>query len=264
MRSTGSGPRPPLTVVFDCDGVLYLGDEAVPGAARTLGSLDRLGVELLFCTNNSARTPGHLADKIARLLGYRPPEAAVITSALAAARVVRQAGFDTAALLGMEGVVAALGEEGISVGGEEAPAVVVGIDFALDYPSIRRAAEVVRRGGLFVATNTDPTYPVPGGLWPGAGMVVAAVATAGGRAPDVVAGKPHLPMVTLIKDRCSSDDVVVVGDRPDTDLALARAGGWRSVAVLTGVTTHRRDIPDDLAPDDVIASVEDLVDILGL
>lgn len=247
------------TYLFDCDGVLYLHDSAIAGAAEVLQRLHRDGVPMLFCTNNSSQTPRHLVGKLQRLLGYSAAEAQVITSAQAAANEVRAAGIGSASVLGMEGIVTALHEAGIATDDADAGALVVGIDFDLDYDRIRLAADVVRRGGLFVATNTDATYPVPGGMWPGAGTVVAAVAAASGRGPDLIAGKPHLPMVDLIRDRSGTDEIIVVGDRPETDLALAKAGGWGSVAVLTGVTTSPDEIPSEFAPDRIIASVADLL-----
>ncbi len=255
-----SGPR--TTFVLDCDGVLYLHDTPIPGAASVLAALEASGAELLFCTNNSSRTPTYLAQKLARLLGYEASPDQVLTSAQAAAKEIRRAGLRSSAVLGMEGVVHALQDEGIEIGDSSANALVVGIDFALDYEKVRLAADIVRRGGLFVATNTDETYPVPEGLWPGAGMVVAAVAAAGGRPPDLVAGKPHPPMVSLIRERAAAADIIVVGDRPETDLALAHAGGWRSVAVLTGVVSRPSEIPSHLTPDHVLDSVADLLSLV--
>jgi ribonucleotide monophosphatase NagD (HAD superfamily) len=92
----------------------------------------------------------------------------------------------------------------------------------------------VRGGARFVATNLDATYPVPGGMVPGAGSLVAAVATAAGATPEV-AGKPAAPTVGLIRDRYG-DVGVAVGDRPSTDGALATALGWPFGLVLSGVT----------------------------
>ena len=109
----------------------------------------------------------------------------------------------------------------------------------------------MRDGARFVATNLDATYPVPGGLIPGAGSLVAAVATAAGASPEV-AGKPEAPTVGLIRERYG-DIGVVVGDRPSTDGALATALGWPFALVLSGVTAAvappgRRGDPRPAAP----------------
>jgi glycerol-1-phosphatase len=101
---------------------------------------------------------------------------------------------------------------------------------------------------LFVATNNDPTYPVDGGVVPGAGALAAAVATAAGRTPEV-AGKPEAPMVELIRSRFGNVGVVV-GDRPTTDGALATALGWPFALVLSGVagTAGGEPVPDPPPP----------------
>ncbi|HEX9506393.1 MAG TPA: HAD hydrolase-like protein, partial [Acidimicrobiia bacterium] len=121
---------------------------------------------------------------------------------------------------------------------EDAPAeaVVVGFHRNFDFAELDLASRVVRGGARFVATNLDATYPVPGGLVPGAGAITAAVATASGRSPEV-AGKPELPMVALVRERFGATGVVV-GDRPSSDGRLADVLGWPFALVLSGVTAE--------------------------
>jgi 4-nitrophenyl phosphatase len=132
-------------------------------------------------------------------------------------------------------VFEALGREGL-VGVREPPAdaVVVGFHRDFDYAILDRASSLVRDGARFVATNTDATYPITGGLLPGAGSIVAAIATAAGRAPEV-AGKPEPPMASLVHRRVGTEGVMV-GDRPSTDGAMATTLGWPFALVLSGVT----------------------------
>jgi HAD superfamily hydrolase (TIGR01450 family) len=248
------------TWVLDCDGVLWRGDTAIPGAGAFIGWAQERGDEVLLCTNNAARTRAHLVEKAYRLLGVEVTETAVITSAVVSAEVLAERGVQRAFVLGMDGLRTAIQDVGVEVvANGPADAVVVGLDLDVDYSRIRDAADVVRAGGWFLASNTDATYPVPGGTWPGAGTLVAAVATAGGRGPDAVAGKPHPPMVDAVRRRANGE-VTMVGDRPETDLALARAGGWRSVGVLTGVVDSTDEIPGELMPDRVVQSIADLID----
>ena len=97
-------------------------------------------------------------------------------------------------------------------------------------------------GALFIATNQDPTFPVENGFQPGAGTIVAAIATAAGRPPDIVVGKPHpLAMqITLETAACEASEVLIVGDRLDTDIQVGRQAGVFSVLVLSGVTSRSR------------------------
>ena len=89
----------------------------------------------------------------------------------------------------------------------------------------------------FIGTNEDPTHPTPQRLLPGSGALLAAVATAAQATPEV-AGKPHDPMVALLRAR-APDAVLVVGDRPSTDGALARRLGLPFALVRTGRDLRR-------------------------
>jgi len=119
-------------------------------------------------------------------------------------------------------------------------AVVVGIDVALTYRRLSIAAEAVRDGALFVATNRDPVFPTAEGFNAGAGSIVAAVATAGRREPDLVIGKPE-PGLFQEAARAAGvavEDAIVIGDGLTTDIAAANRVGARSILMLTGVTTR--------------------------
>ena len=159
------------------------------------------------------------------------------------------------------GVREALAEVGLTVV-DRAPAdaVVVGFHREFDYDELDRAS-TVRDGARFVATNLDATYPVPGGLIPGAGALVAAVATASGRTPEV-AGKPAGPTVGLIRERFGSVGAVV-GDRPSTDGALADALGWPFALVLSGVTAAVAPPGGEAIPDPPPPFVADDLDALA-
>lgn len=245
-------------VVLDLDGVVYRGGVAVPGAPDALAVLVERH-DVVFATNNSRRTPVEVAGAIERATGVVVDPAAVLTSAQAAAAVADPV---PTGVVGAGGIRAALAERGIPVVDHaDARQMVTGIDFDLSYETLRAASAVIRGGARWIATNTDATFPAETGLWPGAGAIVAALAVAAGTQPEVT-GKPHPPMVSLVASRVGAD-AVVVGDRPETDLALARAGGWASVLVLSGVTDDPAAVPDELAPDHVVGSLVDVVDLLG-
>ena len=103
--------------------------------------------------------------------------------------------------------------------------VAVGFDLDLSYERLREATKALHAGARFIASNLDTTFPAADNdLWPGAGSMVAALEAASGRKAEP-AGKPYEPMKRL-----------VVGDRPDTDLALGAHAGWTTVLTLSGVT----------------------------
>jgi glycerol-1-phosphatase len=228
-------------VCCDLDGVVWRGEEPIPGAAEAIARLRAAGLRVVFVSNNSSQPLGEVAAKLAAAGVPASPDD-VITSAVSAATLLASALEPGAPVLACAGpgVVEALESAGLRpVSRPPVDAVVVGLHRSFDFDELDRASAAVRGGARFVATNLDATYPVPGGMIPGSGAIAAAVATAAGRAPEV-AGKPERPMADLIRGRFGSEGIVV-GDRPSTDGALADALGWPFALVLSGVT--QRDGP---------------------
>jgi 4-nitrophenyl phosphatase len=241
--------------VIDLDGVMWLGDRPIEGSAEAVAQLLHRGDRVVFATNNSTATGEARAGQ---LVAHGLPEGIeVVTSADAAAGMVGTG--EVALVVGGEGLADALRSAGCTVrrarrdaegggaAGEAVTVVVVGLDPGFDYPTLDAAAAAVRAGARMIATNTDPTFPLASGLAPGAGSLVAAVEVAAGTRAEV-AGKPHGPMAELLRARLGTDvddGVMVVGDRLDTDGALAELLGWPFALVLSGATTG---VPDDPHP----------------
>jgi HAD superfamily hydrolase (TIGR01457 family) len=225
-------------LLLDLDGVLFRGAETVPGGPETLAALRADGHRIAFVTNNSARTPEQVADKLAGH-GYEAHPGEVVTSALATADVLGERGATEAYVVGEEGIRRALADAGVGVlEGEPttAPYVVVGWDREATYAKLRTACLLVERGATLIATNADPSYPAQDGFWPGAGALLAAITTTTGAEAQVV-GKPHPPLYLAALRRAGGDRPLVVGDRLETDIAGAAALGWDSLLVLSGATS---------------------------
>ncbi|MEN8113827.1 MAG: HAD-IIA family hydrolase [Actinomycetota bacterium] len=255
-------PDGPRTLIFDLDGVLYLDKEGVPGAGEALDVLRHDGHQILFATNNSARALSTVVANIAKRTGYAAEPESVVTSALAAVNEIR--GTDAVCfILGSDELRDTFTEAGIRVTTDhtQATTVVVGLDRDLSYDRLTGAALAVRAGAAFYATNDDATYPMPDGQYPGGGSIVAAVERASGR-EAIVCGKPHRPMRELVESRVIHDEVWMVGDRPDTDLALAAEAGWGKILALTGVTDTPAGLPERLRPDVTIGSIAELPALL--
>jgi glycerol-1-phosphatase len=229
--------------LLDLDGVVYIGEEAVPGAVDAIESARAAGLACAFVTNNASRTPADVAAHLAALGVPASPED-VVTSAQAGARVLADAcGTGTSVLaVGGEGVATALRDVGLVVvrTGEAGTAGVVGVlqGFGprVNWEDLAEAALAVQRGAMWVVTNPDLTLPVPGGRAPGNGSLAYAVETAAGRGPDVVAGKPFPALMRESVQRVSARAPIAVGDRLDTDIEGAVRAGIPSLLVLTGIT----------------------------
>lgn len=245
-----------MNVICDIDGVVYRGDLALPGSDKALRRLLDADVSLYFATNNSTKTPAMVTERLAAMTGVGIDPGSIVTSSEAAVHML-DAGEGPVMVLGSEGIIAALDEAGIGIttGPQEARALLVGLDWDFSYARLTRAADAVRAGARFIATNTDPTYPVAHGLLPGGGSMVAAVQATTGVDPEI-AGKPHPPIRALLRAR-GIGEAWVIGDRVDTDIALAAAEpDWTSILVLTGVTTLDQAAGADHVVADLAAAVD--------
>jgi 4-nitrophenyl phosphatase len=250
-------------VALDLDGVVWRAATPVPGAADAIARLQASGADVVFVTNNAfPDRAGHEAKLAAMGIDAA---GAVLSSPMAAALLL--APGERVLVAGGAGVLEAVGEAGavpvsyaeLDGGADPVTTVVVGFHRDFDYDRMRIAAGAVRAGARLVATNLDPTYPTERGDVPGNGSIVAAIATAAGVTP-IVAGKPHPPIVDLVRRRCGPAGIVI-GDRDDTDGALARALGWTFGLVLSGVT-GAAEVPTDPVPDLVADDLAGLVDRL--
>jgi 4-nitrophenyl phosphatase len=236
--------------VLDLDGVVWLGDRPIAGAAGGVAELRAAGHRVLFVTNNSSV---RLADQEAKLAEHGIPAAGdLVTSAQAVGSLIEPG--EVVLVCGGPGLVEAVESRGgRPVRDGPADAVVVGFTRDFDYDLLRAAAGAVRGGARLLASNDDATYPTPDGPIPGGGAILAAVQTASGVAA-VVAGKPYRPMADMVLARIGEGDTshTMVGDRPDTDGRFARVLGARWALVLSGVTSSADGVtpaPDVVAPD---------------
>lgn len=255
-----------IGVAFDLDGTLYLGDEQIPGADRVVALLRSWGASICFVTNNPRKSREQYAEKLRRL-GIPASPGEILTSANLMVAYLSQYAEDHWApylVLGEQQLVSELSRAGYAVtDSAHAPSVIVSFDTAVTYERILKAFRAISRGARFMATNPDTYCPSPDGGLPDAGFLIAGLEAATGRPCQVVVGKPSqflgaelLRQLGLPKDR-----VVMVGDRPETDIVLGNRMGMRTALVRTGAAK-----PAVLAPDEKptwdLASIADLPDVL--
>jgi len=226
--------------LLDLDGVVYVGEHGVPGAAEALDRARAAGMRLAFVTNNASRTPQSVATHL-RELGVHAEADEVVTSAQAACTVLAERLPVGARVLvvGGEGLRAAAADRGFTVvasADDEPVAVVQGYSPDTSWRDLAEATVAIRRGALWLASNLDLTLPSARGPLPGNGALVGAVRLATGIEP-LVAGKPDPAMHRESVQRSHATRPLVVGDRLDTDIEGASRVGCDSLLVLTGVTT---------------------------
>ncbi|MGA1793380.1 MAG: HAD-IIA family hydrolase [Thermoplasmatota archaeon] len=242
-------------VILDIDGVLRRGREVVPGSVEAVEAMMGKGLAICYLTNNSTRSRETMLSTLTSM-GF--PEALLVSSAQAAAEYIGEiAGPSRCLVVGEIGLFQelSLAEHRVVEAGKgdwRADFVVAGLDRDLTYAKVRDSLWAIRDGARFVATNRDPTLPQEGGrVVPGAGTTIAAIVECSGVEP-VVVGKPE-PYSTLLALRemgLPAKDVLMVGDRPDTDIAAGKAAGCQVALVLTGDVgepeTHDYPVYQDL------------------
>lgn len=227
-------------VLFDLDGVVYRGDNAVGHAVESIQELDS---PVGYITNNASRSGEHVANHL-RFLGLATGPEDVTTSAQTAANLIKEEYSSKVRVLmiGGAGLHHALVQAGLTVvtSADDSPDVVVqGTSQDLTWQDLAEAVYAINAGAQYVATNLDATMPTERGIALGNGALVQAVIHATGVSPAHAAGKPDPEIFFHAAQRGGMSRPLVVGDRLDTDIAGARAAGFASLAVLTGVSGVR-------------------------
>jgi len=255
---------PYTTYLIDLDGVIYRGNELIPGAEEFLAWLEAHNKKYLFLTNNSFATEAQILAKLARL-GIAADATHLLSAGQAAAQYIARR-FPA-------GVVYVVGEQPLidlvrsqqltvaSVDAEKADAVLVGLDRSFDYAKLNCAIRAVRSGAFFITINRDALLPVEGGFLPGCGTLAAAIEAGSGITPLVV-GKPE-PMLLLEAMRMLNsqpDETVMVGDGLDVDIQGGKAAGTHTLLVLTGRSTRADIAKLHIQPDHVYQDLAEVIE----
>jgi HAD superfamily hydrolase (TIGR01450 family) len=250
--------------LVDLDGVVWVGREPVPGAAEALRTLIGEGKEIVFVTNNPARSPATYVERLREMgvpvLDGRVVTAGVVTADLAAAAAGQGASAFVIGAPGFKDTVAGAGLKLLE--GEEARAadtVLVSGHRGFDYEELLTATLALQDGAGLFATSRDPTLPMPGGAWPGTGAVLAAVETASG-ATAAIGGKPERHLFERARVLIpAAERVAMVGDRLASDIAGGHRAGLQTVLVLSGASTRAGAEAADPRPDHTIEALAGLL-----
>lgn len=228
-------------LLFDLDGVVYVGPRAVPFAADVISESRSRGLSCAFVTNNAARPAAAVAEHLCKL-GIAASVDDVVTSPQAATSLL--AGFvpdgSRVLVVGGAGITDALEQRGyVPVGSlDDRPAAVMqGYSPEVGWRDLAEATFAVRTGIPWIATNPDLTFPTQRGVAPGNGALVRVVAQTVGRQPDAVAGKPEPPLLLEAIARTCASRPLMIGDRLDTDIAAGSRVQAPTLLVFTGVAT---------------------------
>jgi HAD superfamily hydrolase (TIGR01450 family) len=251
-------------LIVDLDGCVWVGDDPLPGAVDAIAALREAEKRIVFATNDSRHA---LEDHVRKLwaIGLKASLADVVSAGAAMQHLLAETRRGrTAFVIGGESFHRHVADAGCRIlNGTDlasrAELVLVAHDEHLAYDDLRNAALAARRGAELLATSRDPTLPMPDGLWPGTGAILAAVETASGRSAAIV-GKPEPQLFYTALDRLGDGRTLVVGDRLDSDVAAAAKAGLDSVLVLTGGTSRAEaEAAEDPRPTAIAESLAKLV-----
>lgn len=263
-------------LIIDMDGVLWHGDQALPGLKEFFQLLRDKQLPFILATNNAGMTQDEYVKKLARM-GVSVTEDEILTSSMATALYLTQH-YEPATtrvfVIGMDGARKPLLDKGFTLTGlyevntPETPnagadVVVCGIDRQINWDKLATATLNIRAGAKFVGTNADVTLPTERGITHGNGAIIAAIQAATDVKP-VIVGKPEPIMYQQAIALLGVDavEVIAVGDRMNTDILGAVNAGIRSLLVLTGISTREEIAGLDYKPTWILKDIQELTEKL--
>lgn len=247
-------------MLLDLDGVLYVEDEPVEGAAGAVAALRGDGYRLRFVTNTTARSRVATLDKLGRL-GFLVEPDELVTPAALAVRHCRERDHRRVALVMNDEVkrdFAALEEA------DDAQAVIVGdLGDAFGYDVLNRAFRRVMAGAELIALQKNRYWLRADGLSLDVGPFVAALEYATGHEAYVV-GKPARGFFDEILRglRVDADAAAMVGDDVDSDVGGAIRAGLAGILVRTGKYREDLVLRSGVEPTDTVDSIADVPALL--
>lgn len=241
-------------VLSDLDGVVYRGEEAVPGAVDRFNRWQASGVPYCFVTNNAEMPASAFAVKL-RGLGIDCDQGQVVTSGDVALNYL-QSQFEPGHgvyIIGSQSLKNRVVELGYRLVDVDAAAVLVALDRSFDYAMMKTALSNVLGGARLIGTNPDLIRPIVGGFEPGAGAIAHSIAVSSGAIP-VFLGKPEPEILRTAMHRLgiSASDAIMLGDKLDTDILAGQRAGVTSVFMETGVPLDTRSA---VKPEYILASL---------
>lgn len=251
----------PRGLLFDLDGVLYVGKEVIHSAIETIAKL-REQFTCRFITNTSTLSLDLLQRKI-NSLGFNIAPEEIISAPQAALRYLEQQPDPTCRLLLAEDVkrdFAALPQS------DTAPRfIVVGdIGDAWSYALLNEVFGNLMHGARLIAVHKNRFWQTEHGLQLDIGAFIHGLEYASG-SEAVIIGKPSPAFFQVALDDMGlkKEEVLMIGDDIDSDIGGAQQAGLRAVLVQTGKYREAYAAASAIRPDHIIASVADLPALLA-
>ena len=258
-------PPEPSAFLFDLDGTLYVGEEAVPGAAAAIAALRRDGVPFRFVTNTTSRSRAVLAERL-QAFGIAAHPGEIHTPMVAAGMVLAERGHQVVAPFTPPDALPDLGPVTLSGGVAGSPAqrppdagLVGDLGVRWTYALMQEAFEYLIGGAALLALSRDRYFQRGAGLALDAGAFVAGLEYAAGREATVV-GKPSPAFFRAAAATLGtgSGAIAVVGDDAWSDIRGAQRAGLAGWLVRTGKFRADALAASGITPDRILDSVAEV------
>jgi 4-nitrophenyl phosphatase len=250
-------------LIIDMDGVLWHGDQPMPGLTDFFQTLRAQQIRFILATNNASLTQEQYVNKLAKM-GVEVSHDEILTSSMATALYLSQhhnPAESRVFVIGEDGAKQPLLDHGFTLTdlyelnddkdnpNMGAHIVVCGKDSTLTWDKLATATLNIRAGAQFIGTNADTTLPTERGLTHGNGAILAALQAATGVEPIII-GKPEPIIYQQALALLGVDPAltVAIGDRLETDILGAVRTGIRSLMVLSGVSSEEDFKTTDYQP----------------
>lgn len=264
-------------LIIDMDGVLWHGEQPMPGLTDFFQTLRNQQIRFILATNNARLTQQQYVVKLERM-GVQVNHDEILTSSMATALYLAEHTTPTESrvfVIGEDGAKQPLIELGFTLTdlyelnddknnpNMGADIVVCGMDQNLSWDKLATATLNIRAGAKFIGTNADTTLPTERGLTHGNGAILAALQAATGVTPTII-GKPEPIIYQQALALLGTDpaQTVAIGDRLETDILGAVRTGIRSLMVLSGVSTEDDVKAADYRPTWIMQDIRDITHAL--
>ena len=225
--------------LVDLDGTIYEGNKLIEGAIEAIDNLKSNGFKVFFCTNNSSLPPEKIANKL-RNMGMICSDEDIISSIMITLFYIKENKLNNIYLCGSDSVIRYFSDNDIPLCKEnECDNLIIAMDSDFNYEKMTRGIRAALHSKKIIVCNQDRLFPTENGLCPGCGAIASSILFASRKEPDLIIGKPQINIMDYVanKYRLKPDEIVVIGDGIDSDVAMANAYGSKSILIGKDVKT---------------------------